>query len=143
MISTIKNGFTLIEVMVVLVIIGILMALVVPNVIGRPDEARIIVAKSDLRTISNALEMYKLDNFTYPSTQQGLEALVKKPAGQPEPKHWKNDGYLKKLPVDPWGNPYQYLAPGTHNNAFDLFSLGAGGIPGQPDKDKIIGEWQL
>lgn len=139
--QTSKAGFTLIEIMVVLVIIGILMALVVPNVMGRPDEARITVAKADLKAISTALDMYKLDNFDYPSTQQGLDALVKKPGGNPVPKHWKQGGYLKKTPVDPWGNPYQYISPGTHG-AYDLYSLGAKGKPGQPDKDSIIGEWQ-
>lgn len=135
------SGFSLLEVMVVLVIIAIMMALVVPNIIGRPDEARITAAKADLRTISTALDMYKLDNFSYPSTQQGLEALVSKPSGDPQPANWK-DGYLKKLPVDPWGNPYQYLSPGTHG-AYDLYSFGPGGSSRQHDDAKIIGEWQL
>jgi general secretion pathway protein G len=135
-------GFTLIEIMVVLVIIGILMAVVVPNVIGRPDEARMTVARTDLRAIASALDMYKLDNLEYPSTQQGLEALVSKPSGDPLPQHWKEGGYLKKMPVDPWGNPYQYLRPGTHGD-YDLYSLGPGGKPEQPDNQKIIGEWQL
>lgn len=137
-----RSGFTLIEIMVVLVIIGILMALVVPNVIGRPDEARITVAKADLQAVASALDMYKLDNYDYPSTQQGLEALVNKPSGSPEAKHWKEGGYLKKLPVDPWGNPYQYLYPGTHG-AYDLYSVGPKGKPGQPDAQTMIGEWQI
>lgn len=137
--NSLKSGFTLIEIMVVLVIIGILMALVVPNVMGRPDEARVTVAKADLQSIANALDMYKLDNFSYPSTQQGLEALVKKPSGAPEAKHWKQGGYVKKMPVDPWGNPYQYLSPGAHGE-YDVYSLGAKGAPA--DKDSIIGEWQ-
>ncbi len=136
-----QSGFSLLEIMVVLVIIAILMALVVPNVIGRPDEARITAAKIDLRTIAGALDIYKLDNMNYPNTQQGLEALVTKPTAQPQPTHWK-DGYLKKLPADPWGNPYQYLSPGTHG-AYDLYSLGPNGNPAQPDPTKIIGEWQL
>ena len=137
-----SRGFTLLEVMVVLVIIAILMALVVPNVIGRPDEARVTVAKADLRAIAGALDMYRLDNYDYPSTQQGLEALVNKPSGQPEATHWHEGGYLRKLPVDPWGNPYQYVYPGTHAT-YDLFSLGPKGEPGQPDSASVIGEWQL
>lgn len=137
-----EQGFTLLEIMVVLVIIGILMSLVVPNVIGRPDEARITVAKADLRSIANALEMYKLDNLNYPSTEQGLDALVTRPSGQPDAPNWKEGAYLKKMPLDPWGNPYQYVCPGTHG-AFDLYSLGSGGKQGQADNQKIIGEWQL
>ena len=136
-----RAGFTLIEIMVVLVIIGILMALVVPNVIGRPDEARITVVKADLHTIAGALDMYKLDNYDYPSTQQGLEALVTKPSGTPAAKHWKEGGYLKRMPVDAWGNPYQYLYPGTHG-PYDLYSLGPKGKVGQPDNASVIGEWQ-
>lgn len=135
-----RSGFSLLEIMVVLVIIAILMALVVPNVIGRPDEARITAAKADLRSIATALDMYKLDNFSYPTTQQGLEALVSKPSQPPVPTRWK-EGYLKKLPSDPWGNAYQYLSPGTHG-AYDLYSLGPNGNPSQPDSSKFIGEWQ-
>lgn len=116
-----QSGFTLIEIMVVVVILGILAALVVPQVMSRPDQAKVTVAKGDIKAIAAALDMYKLDNFAYPSTQQGLEALVKKPTGNPQPKNWNKDGYLKKLPVDPWGNPYQYLAPGT-KGPFDLYS---------------------
>ncbi|NCY24783.1 MAG: type II secretion system protein GspG [Alphaproteobacteria bacterium] len=133
---TSRSGFTLIEIMVVLVIIGVLIALVAPNVMGRPDEARITAAKADLRAIGSALDMYKLDNFNYPSTQQGLQALVSKPSGA------KKSGYLKKLPVDPWGNPYQYLQPGTHGE-YDLYSLGPNGKPGQRESDSMIGEWEL
>jgi len=139
--NNLKAGFSLLEIMVVLVIIAILMSLVVPNVIGRPDEARITAAKMDLRTIASALDMYKLDNFNYPTTQQGLEALVTKPTQSPPPLHWR-EGYLKKLPVDPWGNPYLYISPGTHG-ACDLYSLGPNGNPSQPDTSKFIGEWQL
>ncbi|MBY0407507.1 MAG: type II secretion system major pseudopilin GspG [Rickettsiales bacterium] len=141
--NTQRSGFSLIEIMVVLVIIGVLMALVVPNVMGRPDEARITVAKADLRAIASALDMYKLDNFHYPSTQQGLEALVKKPTGSPDAKHWKQGGYLKKMPTDPWGNLYQYMTPGTHGGAFDLYSLGPNGVEGARQDESIIGEWQL
>lgn len=136
------RGFTLLEIMVVLVIIAVLMTMVVPNVIGRPDEARVTVAKADLKAIASALDMYRLDNYHYPSTEQGLEALVAKPAGQPDARHGKEGGYLKRLPVDPWGNPYQYVFPGTHA-AYDLYSLGPDGKPGQPESDRVIGEWQL
>ncbi|MGU2529205.1 GspG family T2SS major pseudopilin variant XcpT [Pseudomonas aeruginosa] len=135
-----QSGFTLIEIMVVVVILGILAALVVPQVMSRPDQAKVTVAKGDIKAIAAALDMYKLDNFAYPSTQQGLEALVKKPTGNPQPKNWNKDGYLKKLPVDPWGNPYQYLAPGTMG-PFDLYSLGADGKEGGSDNDAEIGNW--
>ncbi len=119
-----QHGFTLIEIMVVVVILGILAALVAPNILGRTGEARITAAKSDINSISNALDLYKLDNHSYPSTDQGLEALVDKPSGFPEPANWNPEGYLKTLPKDPWGNAYQYVSPGSEN-AFDLYSLGA------------------
>jgi general secretion pathway protein G len=122
-----QAGFTLIEIMVVIVIIGIMAALVVPNLAGRQDQAQVTAAKSDLRALGNALEMYKLDNFSYPSSEQGLEALVEKPAGFPEPKNWVPGGYVKKLPTDPWGNPYRYISSGT---GFQLYSLGADGQEG-------------
>ncbi len=136
-----QKGFSLLEIMVVLVIVAILMSLVVPNIINRPDEARITAAKIDMKSIANALNLYKLDNFSYPNTQQGLEGLVAKPAIAPIPPNWKSP-YLKKLPIDPWGNPYQYLSPGTRGE-FDLYSFGPGGNPSQPDTTKIIGEWDL
>jgi type II secretion system protein G len=136
-----QAGFTLLELMVVLVIIGILMALVAPTIMGRPNEARVTAARADLQAIASALDLYKLDNFDYPTTAQGLAALATKPADPPAPPHWKEGGYLRRLPVDPWGNPYQYLCPGAHG-AYDLYSLGAGGVPGQPDPQKMIGEWQ-
>lgn len=136
-----RSGFSLLEIMVVLVIIAVLMALVVPNVINRPDEARATAAKADLQSIAASLDLYKLDNYAYPTTQQGLEALVSKPTVSPSPNNWKGS-YLKKLPVDPWGNPYQYLAPGTHGE-YDLYSLGPNGNPAHPDLTKVIGEWQL
>ncbi|WP_276574975.1 type II secretion system major pseudopilin GspG [Pseudomonas tohonis] len=135
-----QAGFTLIEIMVVVVILGILAALVVPQVMNRPDQAKVTVAKGDIKAIGAALDMYKLDNFAYPSTQQGLEALVKKPSGNPQPKNWNKDGYLKRLPVDAWGNPYQYLSPGT-KGAYDLYSFGADGKEGGTDADADIGNW--
>jgi general secretion pathway protein G len=122
-----QGGFTLIEVMVVIVIIGIMAALVVPNLAGRQDQAQVTAAKSDLRSLGNALELYKLDNFSYPSTEQGLDALVSKPAGFPEPKNWAPGGYVKKVPTDPWGNPYRYISSG---DGFQLYTLGADGQEG-------------
>ncbi|MEZ5523948.1 MAG: type II secretion system major pseudopilin GspG [Pseudomonadales bacterium] len=137
-----QGGFTLIEIMVVIVILGILAALVVPNIMGRPDEARISAAKSDLKAISNALNLYRLDNYNYPSTDQGLQALVNKPSGEPEAKNWNPDGYLSKLPKDGWGNEYQYLSPGAHGK-FDLYSLGADGREGGEGVDADITSWEL
>ena len=137
-----QRGFTLIEIMVVVVILGILAALVVPQVMSRPDQAKVTVAKGDIKAIAAALDMYKLDNFTYPSTQQGLDALVKKPSGTPQPKNWNRDGYLKRLPKDPWGNDYQYLSPGTQGQ-FDLYSFGADGKPGGSELNADIGNWDL
>ena len=137
-----QGGFTLIEIMVVVVILGILAALVVPQVMSRPDQAKVTVAKGDIKAVAAALDMYKLDNFAYPSTQQGLEALVTKPTGNPQPKNWNRDGYLKRLPKDPWGNEYQYLSPGTRGQ-FDLYSFGADGKPGGSDLNADIGNWDL
>jgi general secretion pathway protein G len=112
---------------VVVVIIGILGAVIVPNLLGRPDQARITAAKSDLRNLGNALDIYRLDNFNYPSTEQGLEALVTKPSGFPEPKNYNPDGYIKSLPTDPWGSPYVYERT---QDGFALFCLGADGAEG-------------
>ncbi len=137
-----QQGFTLIEIMVVVVILGILAALVVPQVMSRPDQAKVTVAQGDIKAIAAALDMYRLDNHVYPSTQQGLEALVKKPSGMPAAKNWNKDGYLKRLPVDPWGNPYQYLAPGSQG-PFDLYSLGADGKDGGSENAADIGNWDL
>jgi len=137
-----QRGFTLIEIMVVVVILGILAALVVPQVMNRPDQAKVTVAKGDIKAIGAALDMYKLDNFAYPSTQQGLNALVEKPGGRPQPKNWNRDGYLKRVPKDPWGNDYQYLSPGTQGQ-FDLYSLGADGKQGGTDLNADIGNWDL
>jgi general secretion pathway protein G len=121
------RGFTLIEILVVVVIIGILGAVIVPNLLGRPDQARVTAAESDLRSLSNALDIYRLDNFQYPSTDQGLEALVEQPSGFPEPKNYNPEGYIKNLPSDPWGSPYVYERT---PNGFRLKSLGADGADG-------------
>ncbi len=137
------RGFTLIEVMVVVVILGILGALIVPNFLSRPDEARAQLARTDVRAIGNALDIYKLDNHAYPSTDQGLEALVKKPSGFPEPKNYNPEGYLKKLPMDPWGKPYQYVSPGQEGRPYDLYSLGADGQEGGEGFAADIGNWDL
>lgn len=137
-----QKGFTLIEIMVVIVILGVLAALVVPNIMGRPDEARVTAAQSDIRSISNALDLFKLDNFGYPTTDQGLDGLVTKPAGSPEPKNWNPDGYLKKVPKDPWGNEYQYLSPGAHGK-FDLYSFGADGREGGEGVNADINSWEI
>lgn len=136
-----QKGFTLIEIMVVIVIIGILATLVVPRIMGRPDEARVVSAKHDVVTLVQALKLYKLDNARYPTTEQGLNALVTKPSTDPAPMNWKMGGYLDKLPQDPWGNPYQYNNPGTHNNEIDVYSFGADGKPGGTDNDSDIGNW--
>ena len=135
-------GFTLIEVMVVIVIIGILAALIVPKIMGRPDEASIIAAKQDIGSIMQALKLYRLDNMRYPTTEQGLQALVKTPVGAPIPTNWKGNGYLERLPKDPWGNPYQYLQPGLHGEV-DIMSLGADGAIGGEGGDADIGSWEL
>ena len=137
-----QGGFTLIEIMVVVVILGILAALVVPQVMNRPDQAKVTVAKGDIKAIGAALDMYKLDNYAYPSTQQGLDALVEKPGGNPQPKNWNRDGYLKRVPKDPWGNEYQYLSPGTQGQ-YDLYSYGADGKQGGSDLNADIGNWDL
>jgi len=133
-------GFTLVEVMVVVVILGILAVLIVPRVLGRTDEARAAAAKHDVATIMQSLKLYKLDNGRYPTNEQGLQALVAKPAAAPAPPNWKP--YLDKLPKDPWGNVYQYLNPGV-NGEIDVFSLGADGQPGGSGADSDIGSWQL
>lgn len=137
-----SRGFTLIEVMVVIVIIAVLAALIVPKVMGRPDEARIAAARQDIGAISQALKLYKLDNMRYPSTEQGLQALVKKPAVAPLPENWKGNGYLEKLPKDPWGSPYKYLQPGLHGDV-DVMSYGADREAGGEGSDADIGSWDL
>ncbi|MDP3704490.1 MAG: GspG family T2SS major pseudopilin variant LspG [Legionellaceae bacterium] len=133
-----QRGFSLIEIMVVVVILGILAALVVPKIISRPDEARVVKAKQDVLAVQNALELYKLDNGFYPSTDQGLMALVEKPTSNPVPNDWKT--YLKTLPKDPWGRDYLYLNPGQHGDV-DVFTYGASGQPGGTGIDSEIGNW--
>ena len=134
------RGFTLVEIMVVVVILGILAVLIVPRVLGRSDEARAAAAKHDIATIMQSLKLYRLDNGRYPSNEQGLQALVTKPQSSPVAPNWKP--YLDKLPKDPWGNTYQYLNPGVHGE-IDVFSLGADGQPGGSGADLDIGSWQL
>lgn len=134
-------GFTLIEVMVVVVILGILAAVIVPKIMDNPDKARVVKAKQDVQALKNALDLYKLDNYSYPSTDQGLQALVQKPGGSPEARNWKQGGYLDRLPKDPWGGDYQYLNPGVHAEV-DIFSLGADGRPGGEGINADIGNWE-
>ncbi|MDH5369084.1 MAG: type II secretion system major pseudopilin GspG [Gammaproteobacteria bacterium] len=133
-----QQGFTLIEIMVVVVILGILAAAVVPKIMSRPEQARIEKAKHDISALESALNIYKLDNYQYPSTDQGLEALETKPSGSPQPRNYKKGGYIKKLNKDPWGNEYLYLFPGTHGE-LDLYSLGPDGQPSDDD----IGNWNI
>jgi general secretion pathway protein G len=137
-----SKGFTLIELMVVLVILGVLAAMIAPKIMDRPDEARIIAARQDIATVIQALKMYRLDNIRYPTTEQGLQALITKPAIAPIPDNWKSGGYLEKLPNDPWGHPYVYLNPGRHGD-IDVISLGADGESGGEGKDADIGSWML
>jgi general secretion pathway protein G len=135
------RGFTLIEIMVVVVILGILAALVAPNVIRRIDDARITKAKQDIRAYETALNLYRMDNFRYPTTEQGLESLVKQPA-DPNIKNWKEGGYIQNLRKDPWGNEYSYISPGAHGD-YDLFTLGADAQPGGEGSDADIGNWDI
>jgi general secretion pathway protein G len=136
------RGFTLIEIMVVVVIMGILAALVVPKLMGRTDDARISAARQDIATVMQALKLYRLDNHRYPTTEQGLNALVAKPQSGPAANGWKQGGYLERLPKDPWSTPYQYLSPGIHGEV-DVFSYGADGQPGGVGNDADIGSWEL
>ncbi len=135
----VQNGFTLIELMVVLLIIGVLAALIVPSVLGRADDARVTAAKTDVNNLMQALKLYKLDNQRYPSAEQGLQALLNKPTTAPLPPNWKS--YLDLLPNDPWGKPYVYLNPGIKGEV-DVMSLGADGQPGGEGNNADIGSWQ-
>jgi general secretion pathway protein G len=130
------RGFTLVEVMVVVVILGILAAIIVPKIMSRPEQARIVKAKQDILAIQSALDLYKLDNSVYPTTDQGIEALVNKPTSNPQPRNWKSDGYLQKLPIDPWGENYQYL---NEDEKLKIFSYGPQGKDGNSE----IGNWNI
>ncbi len=136
------RGFTLIEIMVVVVIMGVLAALVVPKLMSRTGESKIAAARVDISTVMQALKLYKLDNQRYPSTEQGLQALLTKPSAGPAANGWKSGGYLEKMPKDPWGGPYQFLSPGIHGEV-DVFSLGADGQPGGAGDDADIGSWEI
>jgi general secretion pathway protein G len=131
-----SRGFTLVEVMVVVVILGILAAIIVPKIMSRPEQARLVKAKQDILAVQSALDLYKLDNSFYPSTDQGLKALIEKPAGTPIPQNWKFDGYLQKMPVDPWGEAYQYE---NDNEKLRIYSFGAKGKDGNSE----IGNWNM
>ena len=136
------RAFTLIEVMVVIAILAVLAALIVPKVMSRPDEARVVAARQDIASLLQALKLYRLDNLRYPTTEQGLAALVTRPSLAPVPPNWKPGGYLERLPRDPWGNPYQYLSPGLRGEV-DVFRFGADGVAGGEGFDADVGSWNL
>ncbi len=138
-----EYGFTLVELMVVVVILSILATIVVPKIMSRPDQAREAKVQQDIRVLSAQLDLYRLDNFNYPTTDQGLEALIARPVDLPKGAKWKEGGYLDRLPKDPWGQPYLYLQPGTHGGAYDLYSLGADGVTGGTEVNADIGNWNL
>lgn len=134
-------GFSLVEILVVLVIMGLLISVVAPTVLNRADDARVQKAQADFKAIETALKIYRLDNYIYPNTEQGLEALVEASTISPEPRNFKEGGYLSELPVDPWGRPYLYLSPGEHGE-IDIYSLGADGLSGGEDQAADIGNWK-
>jgi general secretion pathway protein G len=136
------RGFTLIEIMVVVVIIGLLAAVILPNVFGRVAKAQVARAKADIRGIETALTMFKLDNYKYPNTDLGLTALSQRP-NDPSIRNWPEEGYLKAVPKDPWQNPYQYVFPGTRGQAYDLYSFGADGQEGGEGDNADIGNWNI
>ncbi|APZ54044.1 type II secretion system major pseudopilin GspG [Salipiger abyssi] len=135
-------GFSLLELMVVVVILSLLAVVIVPRVIDRPDQARVARARADISSIVSAVNLYRLDNFRYPTTEQGLSALVSRPTTDPQPTNWAENGYMDRMPVDPWGQPYQYLAPGVHGE-FDVFSYGADGAAGGSGTDADLGSWNI
>ena len=136
-----RSGFTLVEILVVVVILGLLATLVIPRVVGRGEEAKRTATLVQIRAIEQALDLYKLDNGFYPTTEQGLEALVSKPSGMPEPMNYRRDGYMKKVPVDPWGRPYVYRSPGEHGET-DILSFGPDGAEGGEEDDRDITNWE-
>jgi len=142
--SRLARGFTLIEIMVVITILGVLAALIVPRVVGRTDDAKIAAAKQDIASIMQALKLYRLDNGRYPTTDQGLLALIAKPTAEPVPSNWKQGGYIERstVPTDPWGEPYKYLNPGIRGE-IDVFSLGRDKTNGGEGPDADIGSWAL
>lgn len=142
--KTDSRGFTLIELMVVIVILGILAGLIIPRIMGRPEEAKQLKAKIQIESLETALKLYKLDNGAYPDTEQGLLALIEKPETGKVPKNWREGGYLEKgrLPKDPWGNDFIYLSPGVHGD-YDIISYGADGVQGGEDKNKDINSWEI
>ena len=135
-----QSGFSLIELVVVIVIMGILASLVAPQILGNVDKALVQQAKTDMKSVETALKLYRLDNFNYPTTEQGLEALVHKTSIAPEPRNFKQGGYLDRVPKDPWGRDYIYLSPGDHGD-FDIYTLGRDGQPGGEGQDADIGNW--
>src|SRR6056300_31240 len=136
-----QRGFSLIEILVVLVIMGLLISVVAPTVLNSADDARVQKVQADFKSIETALKIYRLDNYTYPTTEQGLVALVEPTTLEPEPRNFKQGGYLSEVPVDPWGRPYLYLSPGE-NGQVDIYSLGADGLPGGDDQNADIGNWR-
>ena len=137
-----QAGFSLIEILVVLVILGLLVSIVAPNVLNRADDARVQKAGADFKSIATALKIYRLDNYVYPSSEQGLVALVAKPTLPPQPRNWKQEGYLDEIPLDPWGRPYLYLSPGE-NGEVDIYTLGVDGLSGGEGQNADIGNWKV
>ena len=139
-----SDGFTLIELMVVIVILGILASFIVPRLMGRPEEAKRVKARIQIESLETALKLYKLDNGFYPTTEQGLQALVEQPESAPVPKSWRKGGYIEKgkIPKDPWGNDFVYLSPGAHGD-YDIICYGADGVPGGEDNNKDINSWEV
>ncbi|NHN36682.1 type II secretion system major pseudopilin GspG [Pseudomaricurvus alcaniphilus] len=137
-----QSGFSLIEILVVLVIMGLLISIVAPNVLERSDDARIQKVRADFKAIETTLKLYRLDNFVYPSSEQGLQALVEKPTIDPVPRQYRSSGYLESLPIDPWGRPYLYLSPGE-NREYDLYTLGADGVSGGEGQNADLGNWDV
>ncbi|MBI2381371.1 MAG: type II secretion system major pseudopilin GspG [Gammaproteobacteria bacterium] len=138
-----QSGFTLLEIMVVVVIIGLLTAMIAPQILGEADKAKMVRVKADITALENALERYKLDNHVYPSTEQGLEALAQRPSSPPEPRNYKEGGYIQRLPKDPWDGVYQYAFPGENGRKYDIYSFGADGQSGGDAEAADIGNWNL